>query len=132
MSLLSRARKFIQEKEDWREEVRVFDKLRVVADTFGVGLSPIEQLETIDWPLAVKAAVLSFIRCGRITDSDSVQAAAALLLCLAEAPEKGEKGEKPKIRYGLTVEEARALLIRVYRGQRVRLNDGGEIEMIDG
>lgn len=132
MSLLARARKFSQEKEDWREESRTLDDLREAADTLGVRLSPNQQLETIDWPWAVKAAVLSFIRCGRITDLDSIQAAAALLLCIAEASEKEEKGEKSEIRYGFTVEQARALLLRIYRGQLARLTDCGQIETVDG
>ena len=131
MSLLARARKFSQEKEACREESRTLDDLREAADALGVRLSPIQQLETIDWPWAIKAAVLSFTRCGRVRDLDSIQAAAALLLCIAEASEKGEKGEKSEIRYGCTLEQARALLLRIYRGQLAKLTDCGQIETDD-
>ena len=132
MSLLARARKFSQEHESWRKESRALEDLREAADALGVGLVPFEQLETIDWPWAVKAAGLSFRRCGRVPDSDSIEAAAALLLQIADALEKQEKGEKPEMQYGLTHDEARSYLHRIYRGQRVRLTDCGHIEIIDG
>jgi hypothetical protein len=132
VSLLARARKFNQEREAWRTETKSLENLRDAADRLGVGLVPIEQLETIDWPWAIKAAALSFLRCRRAPDSESLDAAAALLLQIVDASEKQEKGEKPEIRYGLTHGEARALLLRIYRGQRVRLTDCGQIETVGG
>jgi hypothetical protein len=132
MSFLDQARKLSQQWEARREETKSLEELRETAKTLGVGLSPIKLLETIDWPWAETAAVLSFIRCGRAPDSDSLEVAAALLLQIVDASEKSEKGEKPETRHGLTAEAARALLIRIYCGQQVRLTDDGQIEMIDG
>jgi hypothetical protein len=97
----------------------------------GVGLSPFEQLEIKDWSWAKKAAVLSFLRCGRVVDPASLDVAAALLLHVADASEKQEKGEKSEMRHGLTHDEARALLLRIYRGQLARLTDCGQIETVD-
>jgi hypothetical protein len=88
----------------------------------GVGLSPFEQLEIKDWSWAKKAAVLSFLRCGRVVDPESLDVAAALLLHVADASEKQETGEKSEIRNGLTQDEARVLLLRIYRGQQLRFD----------
>jgi hypothetical protein len=132
VSLLARARKFIEEKEAWREGAGELEDLREEAEGLGVRLSPFEKLQTIDWSCALEAAALGFLRCGRIPDSDSLDAAAALVLYLADVSEKQEKGEKPEIRYRLTGDAARALLARIYLGQPARLTEVGRIEMADG
>jgi hypothetical protein len=132
VSLLARARKFIEEKEAWREGARELEDLREKAERLGVRPSPFEKLQAIDWPCALEAAALGFLRCGRIPDSDSLDAAAALVLYLADASEKQEKGEKPEIRYGLTEDEARAFLARIFLGRPARLTEVGQIETVDG
>ena len=132
MSLLARARKFTEESEALEEKRRRVEDLREQAAERGVQLSPIEQLELIDWPCAIEASLIGFIRCGHMPDRDSLMAAAALALYVVDTSEKQEKGEKPRIRYGLTADEARALLARIYLGRRVRLTDSGEVELTDG
>jgi hypothetical protein len=52
VSLLARARKFIEEKEAWREGAGELEDLRQKAEGLGVRLSPFEELQTIDWPCA--------------------------------------------------------------------------------
>jgi hypothetical protein len=79
----------------------------------------------------MQAAIRSFIVCGRSLHRESIETAAALLLHIAEASEKQEKGEKPESRYGLTRDEARSLMVRILCGQRVRLTADGRFEMID-
>jgi hypothetical protein len=137
MSLLARARKFIedrekeftQEKEDWNEEE--LQVLREEALRRGILSSPNEKLNKIEWPSALKAARLLLLQCGKSPDSDTLDAVAALLLYLSDPAEKGEKGEKPEVHYGLTHAEARVLLTRVCLGQRICLTDCGQIGAVD-
>ena len=132
MSLLERARRFIEEKEAWRGLEGKVEDLREKADRLGVLPSPIEDLEEVDWPCAMVAVFFGFLRCGHVPDLDSLNAGAALALYLADTAEKQDKGEKPDLRCGLSQEEARALLARLFCGQRARLTESGRIELVDG
>jgi hypothetical protein len=137
MSLLARATKFIQdreknvvqEKENFSEEE--LEVLREEALRQGVRSSPNDNLRKIEWPLALKAARLLLLQCGKFPDFDTLDAVAALLLYLSSPAEKGEKVEKPEVHYGLTRAEARVLLTRACLGQRIRLTDCGQIETVD-
>jgi len=129
MDLLARARKIIEEqrgeglksvkKEVDREKRSLIDKGAKV--------------DKVEWPCASEAARLLLMQCGKSPDSATLDATAALLLFLSDPEEKGGKGGKvgpPPLHYGLTREQAGALLTRVCLGQRVRLTDDGQIETV--
>ncbi len=130
MSLLAKAKSFIQERDNFDE--KKLEILRIEVVRYGTFSSPAEKLEKIEWPCALQAARLTLLQCGKRLDSDTLDAVAALLLYLSGPAEKVEKVEKPEIHYGLTRAEARDLLIRVCLGRRIRLADDGRIEMVDG
>ena len=90
----------------------------------GAALTPVDQLQ-LDWQAVEVRARRGFAAHGVEPSPQTVEAATALELWLAEGWEQYRKEDTPAKARWIGEEDARALLARIYRGSKARLAGNG-------